>query len=155
MVAIAKGSVVGLPTEEVVAFFQRTGGEARERRLGECEVEGARCFASDAPIIHELPKRDNDDAARANGVDEPAEYGLAKLCARHMVHEAEAYGQIAGDVGKSRVECGGPGTCDCVIASILVLGEKGGQDIEAVVVDACKLVHVRGERGAVVDRGDM
>lgn len=42
MVAIAKGSVVGLPTEEVVAFFQRTGGEARERRLGECEVEGAR-----------------------------------------------------------------------------------------------------------------
>lgn len=155
MVAIAKGSVVGLPTEEVVAFFQRTGGEARERRLGECEVEGARCFASDALIIHELPKRDNGDAARVNGVDEPAEYGLAKLCARHMVHEAEAYGQIAGDVGKSRIERGGPGTCDCVIATILVLGEKGGKDVCAVVVDACKLVHVRGERGAVVDRGDM
>ena len=72
-----------------------------------------------------------------------------------MVHEAKADGKIAGDVGKSRIERGGPGTCDRVIASILVLGEKGGQDIEAVVVGACKLVHVRGERGAVVDRGGM
>ncbi|WP_281694780.1 hypothetical protein [Collinsella tanakaei] len=44
---------------------------------------------------------------------------------------------------------------DRAVASMVALGEKGGQNIEAAVVDACELVRAHGERGAVVDRGGM
>lgn len=91
VVTVAQRRGVGLPSKEVVIWLKLRYVQISMGKRLVCLQEPWR----KARVVHELPKRQDDQAAHACVFDECLEHAMSEVCAGHMVHEAKGDRQVA------------------------------------------------------------